>query len=205
MLSISSSIIEGFGTLPKDVGKGSTVLLGATGESATSYEWEILSSPKTAQAVLRNPVSAQTTIGPLGDYGVYTVKLWADRNRSTQKSAILSINVPATQTGIVAPELTYNFTGRIRNGDFELPSAIPGEAAFWDVVDEENILGVSAGEARGRIAPDDFEPASGTYVFCLGDENNAIYSFRPNKIFSISQDVDFTGMSTLKLKFRFKK
>lgn len=205
MLSISSSIVEGSGTLPKDVNRGSTVLLGATGASASTYEWELLSAPKTARAVLRSPVSQQTTLGPLGAYGVYVVRLWADRNRSSQSSAVLSLNVPATQTGVVAPALTYNFTGRIRNGDFELPGASAGEAAFWDVLDEENVLSVDGGETRGRIIPDDFTPSSGQYVFCLGDEDNATFSFRPNRIFSISQDVDFTGMSTLKLKFRFKK
>lgn len=205
MLSISTSIVEGSGSLPKSVEKNSTILLGATGEVANNYEWEILSAPKEADVIFRNPVAQQTTFGPLTEYGVYAVRLWADKNRATEKSASISINVPQTSTGVVAPEVTHNFTGRVRNGDFELPGILDGEAAFWNVTDEENILSVNAGLTRGRIIPTDFEPASGRYVFCLGDESNAIYSFAPDKIFSISQDVDFTGMSILQLKFRFKK
>jgi len=205
MLSISSSIIAGAGTAPKRVTLGATMLLSSNGYAATQYEWEYLSIPRNASTAFKSPVSEQTTFGPLDAYGVYAVRLWADRNRATQKSAILSLNVPQTNTGVVAPELTYNMTGRVRNGDFELPSYGDGVAAFWEVSDEENVLSVGGGVTRGRIIPTDFVPASGQYVYCLGDENNAVFSFRPNRIFSISQDVDFTGMSILKLKFRFKK
>lgn len=204
MLKITPSIVSGSGTLPKDISLGTSIVL-TLNESAITYFWELLSYPKESSVVLKSPAADHTIVGPLDTYGVYAVRVWLDKGLSTQKSKIISLHVPKTSTGVVALQPTENITGRVRNGDFELPGLSPGTAAFWNVTDDANILSSRAGTYRGRIKPSGFSPASGEYAMCLGDDNNNLEFFDVGKEFKISQQVDFTGVNVLKFKMKFRK
>ena len=205
MVEITTTIIDGGGSLPKDVNRNSLLRLDASQNSAITYEWEMISWPKESTATLKNPISPQTLFGPLDKYGVYAIRGWLDRNEREQKSALVTFSVPRTKTGIVASVPPFNINGRIRNGEFQLPGPLDGWAAFWSIVDEEDILATGAGTTRGRIQPVNFVPESGDYAMCLGDDENATVDFAPGSIFSVSQEVDFTDVNVLTLKLKFGK
>ena len=205
MLSVTQGFVEGAGTIPTAIDVGSIVSLDASANSATFFEWSLMSAPQESVARLYSPVSSVTQIGPLDKVGVYLFQLYIDRGLSTQKNRILSLSVPAAGAVAAPPIPEFGSGGSIRNFSFELPGDFPGYAAYWDVVDDANILAAQAGILRGRIVPTNFAPTKGDYAFCLGDDISGEANFYVDNEFSISQEVDFTGVTTLKLDLKFRE
>lgn len=205
MVTVATSILSGSGTLPKDLFIGAQVLLDASGTTATSYDWEILSKPETSSAYLTSPNLVRTVI-TLDKQGVYQIRLVADREEPSRQTKILSLNsVGSRSTLPVAGEPLFSTGGRVRDFSFELPGALEGWAANWVTTDDADILDTGAGITRGRIIPTNFEVTSGKYAMCLGDDIGNSNFFGIGDIFSVEQDIDFTNMHVLKLQIKFRK
>lgn len=204
MISVTQYVVSGSGEIPNSLEIGDTIGLDASGNSGTFFEWELVSKPKDSNAVLSSPISSVTQLGPVDAIGVYLTKLIIDRGLPTEAYRLLSFSVPAEN--IVFPDAPeFGQGGNVRNFSFELPGSYAGYAAHWAVLDESNILSAQAGILRGRIIPTNFNPTHGDYAFCLGDDIGSIASFYIGDEFSISQNVDFTFTSTLKIDIKFRK
>lgn len=205
MVLVNMTFVNGSGTLPKDVSVGSIVDLDASPNNASTYEWEFLSLPPASKAFIYTPIQAKTKIGPLDTPGVYHLRLCINRNIKLRTKTI-TLSVPGDSGSIVTPpEPLFDTGGRVRNFSFELPGIFEGEAAYWDTIDDAPTLIAQAGTLRGRIAPANFNTTSGIYAFCLGDDLLSKCNFKIGEEFSISQDIDFTGMNILKFSIKYDK
>lgn len=168
------------------------------------YEWELLLAPKDSNAYLTIINQQSTKIGPLDKVGAYQIRAWINRGLTSQQSRVLVLSVPKTQTKYspAAPNFDFPTTQRVRNANFELPGVLPGYALYWDIVDDANILSSGGGVTRGRIISPNFV-ATQIFCACLGDDQNVYARLLPGEIFSISQDVDFTGMKNLICNIKF--
>ena len=205
MANISASLMSGTGTPPKDIGAGSFVLLRSLVDTADMYTWELVSTPEASTARLENPIGSFTRLGPLSDSGVYLVYLYTNIGMYDQKLYTIALNVP----GVISPRTLpdsplFDTGGRVRNFSFELPGVSTGKAANWVTVDDANLLGTWGGTRSGRIVPIDFTVISGMYAMCLGDELADTSTFLVDDTFSVSQDVDFTGINTLSIQIKYK-
>ena len=205
MVTVSTSILSGGGTIPQDLTKGSEILLDASVNTGTAYDWEIISKPENSQAYLTSPSLIRTAI-TLDIRGVYHVRLVVDREEPGMQTKVISLNVPGARSILPAPDVPlFSTGGRIRNFSFELPGALAGWAENWMPEDDANILDNGGGVTRGRIIPTNFTPTSGKFVMCLGDDIGNSNFFGIGDIFSVEQDVDFTDMNVLKLQIKFRK
>jgi len=205
LVTIATSILTGTGTAPKNLGVGSEILLDASANTGTTYDWEILSKPKTSETYLKSPNMVRTAI-VVDTKGVYQIRLVIDRDEPYVQTGILSLNAPGAISVLpVSDAPVFSTGGRIRNFSFELPGVLAGWAANWLVQDDSSILASHAGTTRGRIIPTNFEVTSGKYAMCLGDDIGNSNFFGIDDIFSVEQDVDFTGMTILKLQIKFRK
>jgi hypothetical protein len=214
--TINSSVIEGGGTLPKDININSVVYLDASGNDGKTFEWEFVALPESSAAVIRNPNSSTTRVGPLDKKGVYQIKLTIDRNAATQKVKTLALNVPGQKSILpIAGEPAYDTGGRVRNFSFELPGALAGYAEGWDTRDDAGILNSFAGIVRGRCTPTNFQLDSGNYAMVLGDDiggsipnttgagGGDIPDISRGDVFAVTQEIDLTDVDVLNVEIKF--
>lgn len=200
MIKITSKVISGEGTAPKEVVIGDTVLLTATTDSnqTHTYEWYIRSAPKDSDAYLTSPVGSSTTKLAVDKVGVYSIRVWVDRQGTRPQTRTISINVPSgAGAGLPLPtEPQVSNTGVIPNGSFEVVGSAPGYAKYWAVQDDASLLSTGAGTSRGRIEPLYFD-ATGDWSMCLGQDGSYTASANVGDIFSVTQNVNFTNVNTL--------
>jgi hypothetical protein len=204
MLSITTTILSGGGTVPKDIDLGSVVQIDASSNSVDTYEWTILSKPNTSAVILEMVSGAATKVGPLDIAGVYVVKLETDKFGDDPQMQIVSLHVPASiSPAPTAPDPLFDTGGNVRNYSFELPATQPGYADEWGVSDSAGVLDSEAGVYRGRIIPSDFTVTSGTHVMCLGSDVADTISVSAGETFEVSQEVDLTRLSLLSIQIKF--
>lgn len=204
MLTVSMSIVSGTGTLPKDVSIGSVLLLDASNNIGSKFSWSVLSKPDDSMAVLRSPISSSTKFGPLDQVGVYQIKVAVDEGESTYQQKMLAVSVPPSH-GVqpIPPQPEFSGGGGlVRNGTFSLPGILPGWAAYWTIIDDADILSEHAGITRGRCIPTNFD-SDGSYVMCLGDDIGLDHTVAKGDEFSVSQTVDFTNATVLRVSIKF--
>jgi hypothetical protein len=204
MLSLTTTILSGGGTVPKDIDLGSVVQIDASSNSVDTYEWTILSKPTTSAVILEMVSGAATKVGPLDIAGVYVVKLETDKFGDDPQMQIVSLHVPASiSPAPTAPDPLFDTGGNVRNYSFELPATQPGYADEWGVSDSAGVLDSEAGVYRGRIIPSDFTVTSGTHVMCLGSDVADTISVSAGETFEVSQEVDLTRLSLLSIQIKF--
>jgi len=182
--------------------------LDASNNDGQSFEWEIVSKPKTSKAVIQSHMTSISIVGPLDVVGVYCIRLWINHNEYNQKNKTISLNVPGKISLAPFPDdPLFDSGGRVRNFSFELPGILAGYPANWDVVDDAGLLNsIRAGLTRGRCIPNKFSTVSGKYVMVLGDDEE----FTDNEMavgdeFSIVQEIDFTNMNILEVTLKFRE
>jgi hypothetical protein len=206
MITITTTLVEGDGTVPKNVGIDAVVMFNASTNTGNSFEWEIVSKPENSNAVLTSPQTSITRLGPLDYKGVYHVRLWINKNAADQKSRMISVSVPSIVSPLPAPSapLFEAGGGRVRNWSFELPGVLPGYASDWLINDEAGILASQGGVTRGRSIPTNFTPTSGRYAMVIGDDLCLDDTFPVGAKFEVSQEVDLTNINQLELDARVK-
>lgn len=205
MLDVDTKIVEGNGTLPKEVGLNSWLFLDASSNTGNTFEWDLVSAPENSNPIFTSPITSTTKFGQLDKVGVYQIRLWINRNMYGQKSKTISFNVPGTISDLPLPsDPDFYKGGSVRNGNFELPGILPGWALFWTTVDTEGLLDEHAGVTRGRCIPTNFT-ATDQYVMCLGDDIGLEDDFEIGGEFSVEQEVDVTNAKYLKLALKFIK
>lgn len=204
MISVSASIAQGSGEVPKNVGLNSILLFDASSNPGTTFDWDLLSKPLESGLMLDVPNARAVRLGPIDKYGVYLVRLVIDRFLYNPQMTTVAINVPESISSEVAPDPLFDTGGSIRNFSFELPGRYPGTAAYWETVDDNDLLQTYGGISRGLIVPQNFDPTSGEHVFCLGDDQEIPGFFRLNTEFSITQEVNLTNATFLTVDIRFK-
>lgn len=204
MLNISANVIRGSGTAPKNVGLGDVVLLDATSNDGTTFEWDILSRPNGSNVMVDAPMGRAVRLGPIDVYGVYLAKLIVDRDLPRPQTKLVSITVPQSISPNYPPEPLFTQGGSIRNFAFSLPGTNAGEALYWETVDENNILEIQGGITRGLIIPQNFVPPVGTHAMCLGDDQQIHAFFGIDTEFSITQEVDFSRATVLTIEIKFE-
>ena len=204
MVTINSSIARGSGTLPKEISKDALVYLDASANAGRMFEWETISKPETSKAVFNSPITKTTKFGPLDNYGVYLLKLWIDRNQHDQKTKTLALNVPKTVSGNIPTTPDFKAGSIVRNRDFSTGGILPGWAAWWTIEDDAGLLDNYAGESRGRCIPQNYD-SNGNYVMVLGDDLGRDSPIDVGDVFSVSQEIDLTGITTLTINLKFIK
>jgi hypothetical protein len=205
MIEFITTFLSGSGTIPKDIGIGSLVQIDASSNGATSYEWTILSKPAESTAIIQNPGASAARFGPLDVAGVYLVKLDINSYEAAPQSRVLALSAPGTVSALpAAPDPLFDTGGNVLNFSFELPGILQGWAADWNIEDTADLLDKHAGTARGRITPLNFDTSSGAYVFCLGDDISNTASVDKDSVFSISQEVDLTNVTTLRVTIKYR-
>ena len=201
MITITSTLLSGNGTPPKDIRIGAYAELSAAGVSGSNVFWELVSSPENTIARIANPSGTAVEIGPLDTEGVYVVELYVDSGTANEKTKRYALNVLAAKSNNIPTDPSFRFNGGgIVNCTFDLPGttylgAFPG----WDVSDLGGILNLYNGISRGTIIPTNFTPVAGDTVACLGDDSARVGGMVTQRgtVFSITQNVDLTTVTTL--------
>lgn len=204
MITVATSIAQGSGEVPKNVGLNSILLFDASSNPGTTFDWDLISKPKESSIGIDVPNARAVRLGPIDKYGVYLVKLIIDQFLYNPQMTTVAINVPESVSPEVAPDPLFDTGGSIRNFSFELPGVYPGTAAYWETIDDNNILATYGGISRGLIIPQNFDPTSGERVFCMGDDQEIPGFFGLNTEFSITQEVDLTNATFLTIDIKFK-
>lgn len=207
MAGIQLTLLQGTGTVPKNVGLNSLVLCDASGLSGGTYQWTMVSKPEGSDAYFNAPTLSITRLNTINKVGVYSFSVVTDQGAYNEKSAFMAISVPGSISPLPVPaEPTYDTggsgTGRVRNFSFELPGLLPGHANSWTIHDDADILANFAGTQRGRIMPVNFVMHHGKYVMCLGDDLQNSAEMVVGQEFSISQDIDLRDITTLKIELK---
>jgi len=206
MITISATLVEGSGTAPKDVGLNSIILLDASANEGSSFAWAIISKPENATPSLDSPTQNSTRLRLLEYYGVYLVQLWIDTDLARPQTRTISIVVPQPISILpTAPDPIFDTGGRARNFAFSLPGVLAGYAADWAVEDDAGVLVQHAGTLRGRISPLNYTPTVGDSAFCLGDDIGGNVLTTDGDVFSISQEMNFTGIDTINIDIKFRE
>jgi urease beta subunit len=103
MLTVSTTIIQGSGEAPKSAGLNSVVLLDASSNDGTTFDWDIISRPKGSNLMLDVPNGRAVRLGPIDKYGVYFVKLIVDQFLYNPQFTTVAINVPESVSIDTAP------------------------------------------------------------------------------------------------------
>jgi hypothetical protein len=206
LVTIRASILNGGGTLPKSAGLNAMVLLDVSSNQFDVVEWEVLSTPKNSSALIQSQMKSMTRYGLLDKYGVYLIKVTLDRQGINPRTGYYAINVPRSVNPVPPTPEYLPQGGRVMNFSFELPGILAGLAAQWNLKDDGNILAQYAGVSRGRIKPVNYNPPRGEYTMCLGDDlGRSCSTIQLEDVFEVSQDIDLTGMTVLKLNLKYIK
>lgn len=103
MIVVTTTLVEGTGTLPKNLNTGAVVNLDVSEYSRESYLWEWISIPDGSTARIRQPTDNNTDIGPLDVVGVYNIKIWFNRTHTNEEAQTLSLAVPGAVSPIPLP------------------------------------------------------------------------------------------------------
>jgi hypothetical protein len=151
-------------------------------------------------------MKSMTRYGLLDKYGVYLIKVTLDRQGINPRTGYYAINVPRSVNPVPPTPEYLPQGGRVMNFSFELPGILAGLAAQWNLKDDGNILAQYAGVSRGRIKPVNYNPPRGEYTMCLGDDlGRSCSTIQLEDVFEVSQDIDLTGMTVLKLNLKYIK
>ena len=204
LVTVITTIIEGGGTLPKNIDAGSYVRLDASVNNEDTYVWELLSKPQESATLVETPIASATKVGPLSQ-GSYQVRLTINASTPRPQIKMVSFSVP----GVVSAESLADdppFGGggdRVNNYNFEMPGPLPGWALNWTIADTLGISQNRMGATRGRIVPTNFSPTGGLYAMALGDDIGANVPAVVGEVFEAYQEVDFTNVKELRVRIGY--
>ena len=205
MISLTSALIQGEGTAPKDVRVGSYVQLSASGPTASPNFWDLVSTPAGSSAKITTPTALSVTLGPLDVAGVYLCRFFNNFGEAGETRKAISINVSTARSGQVPAPPEFSFRGGgIVNCTFSLPGTTRvGPFPGWTVSDLGGILDKYNGVSRGTIVPTKFTP-TGTHAACVGDDVGNAGGMRTEigTVLSITQRVDLTHVASLSINLK---